>query len=788
MTMIDPKKFPDQQFGIGQSPTRKEDVQLLTGQGCYTDDLSLPKQAYGVILRSSIAHGVIQGYNLTKALTGPGVSAIYTGPDMAAAGYNPMLCALPLTSKDGSPLIKPPRHSLARDKVRHVGEPLALVVAETLAQARDAAELVEVEIEELPAVVEMAAALAAGAPILHEEATSNLALDGEIGDAVKTEAAFAAAAHVTKLRMVNNRVVVAAMEPRAAIADYRDGRFELYIGCQGVFGLRGGLAGLMNLESDQVRVLSRHTGGSFGMKAAPYPEYVPLLHAAKALGRPIRWRDERTESFVSDHQARDAIVEAELALDNNGRFLAVRVNSVANMGAYLSGFGPAMPIVNILKNMPGLYQTGAIHIATKCVFTNTIFIGPYRGAGRPEANYYMERLVDKAARETGRDPVELRRLNQIQPEQIPYAALSGLDYDSGDFPTVLEKGLARADWDGFAGRQQTSRAQGKIRGRGIATYLEVTGPPGKEMGGIRFEDNGRVSIITGTLDYGQGHATAFAQVLVQLLGVPFDAIDLIQGDSDELIAGGGTGGSRSIQASGKAIFDASEQVIAQGRELAAHYLETAKEDIEFAAGSFTIAGTDRHIDVMDLAIRVAGDDNLPAGLPSSLSVSMIAETPPSSFPNGCHIAEVEVDPDTGVVDVVRYSVVDDFGVLVNPELVEGQVHGGVAQGIGQALMENTVYGDDGQLLSGSFMDYAMPRAGDMPNFDLEFHVVPAASNPLGVKGCGEAGTTGALPAVMNAVVDALSELGIDHIDMPATPERVWRAIAQAPALNKGAAS
>ena len=776
MGMIDPAQFPDQKFSIGQSPTRKEDAALLTGQGQYTDDLTLPNQAYGVIVRATIGHGIVKGYDLAAAAASPGVLGIYTGVDMAAAGYKPMLCALPLSSKDGSPLLKPPRPALARDKVRHIGEALALVVAESLTEARDAAELLYIDIDRLPAVVATSAAMADDAPSIHDDVPNNICLDAEVGDPVATDAAFAKAAHITTLRMNNNRIVVAAMEPRAAIADYHDGRFELHIGCQGVFGLRGGLAGLMNLETEQLRVLARNTGGSFGMKAAPYPEYIPLLHAARELGRPVRWRDERTDSFISDHQARDAVVDAELALDDAGRFLGIRVTGVANMGAYLSSFGPAMPLVNILKNMVGLYDTGAVHISTKCVFTNTLFIGPYRGAGRPEANYYMERLVDQAARETGRDPIALRRLNMITPAQMPYRALSGLDYDSGDFETVMDKGLQLADWDGFASRRADSKARGKLRGRGIATYLEVTGPPGKEMGGIRFEDNGRVSLITGTLDYGQGHASSFAQVLVARLGVPYDKIDLIQGDSDELIVGGGTGGSRSIIASGTAIVRASDEVIDAGRKLAAHYLETAMEDVEFADGEFEIAGTDRRIPVMELAARARADDNLPADLPASLNVAMAIDTPASSFPNGCHIAEVEVDPDTGVVDVVKYSVVDDFGVLVNPEIVEGQVHGGVVQGIGQALMEETVYDEDGQILSGSFMDYAMPRASDVPFFQIGFHEVPATSNPLGVKGCGEAGTSGALPSVMNALADALSEFGIDHIDMPATSMRVWQAI------------
>ncbi len=781
MNMIDPALYPNQKFGIGQSPTRKEDLRLLSGQGRFTDDIKLDRQVHGVIVRSTVGHGRLNGLDIADALASPGVLAVYTGADMAAAGYKPMLCAVPLKNRDGSDLKAPPRHALARDKVRHVGEALALVVAETLVQARDAGELVLADIDILPAVTDMASALADGAQLVHDEVPGNLPLDGQIGDKAKTDAAFADAAHVTRLSMVNNRIVVAAMEPRAAIADYdaESGRFCLRIGCQGPFGLRGGLAGLLGIEADRMRILSASTGGSFGMKAAPYPEYIPLLHAARELGRPVRWRDERADSFVSDHQGRDSIADGELALDGEGNFLAIRVTAKANMGAYLSSFGPAMPIVSILKNMPSLYRTGAIYVNTKCVFTNTLLIGPYRGAGRPEGNYFMERLIDKAARETGRDAVALRRQNMIQPAEIPYAALSGLDIDSGDFPAVLEHGLDFADWHGFAARKQAAKTAGRLRGRGIATYLEVTGPPGKEMAGIRFEADGRVSITTGTLDYGQGHASSFAQVLVDLLGLDFEQIDLCQGDSDELIVGGGTGGSRSIIASGTALVEASDQVIENGKQAAAHFLEAALEDIEFADGGFTVAGTDRTIGIQVLADKLRQAADLPAGLPASLDVELAIETPPSSFPNGCHIAEVEVDPETGEIEVQSYSVVDDFGVLVNPALVEGQVHGGVAQGIGQALMEHTVYDPSGQLLSGSFMDYAMPRAADMPEFTFASHPVPAASNPLGVKGCGEAGTTAALPAIMNALVDALAELGIEHIDMPATPERVWRAIEAA---------
>jgi carbon-monoxide dehydrogenase large subunit len=656
-----------------------------------------------------------------------------------------------------------------------------MVVAEDAQAAHDAAELIVAQIEPIAAVSDPEAALAADAPRLHEE-RPNLCLDWRFGDHVAAERAFAGAAHVAKVRLINNRIVVAAMEPRAAVAEYdpASDRFTLHVGCQGVFGLRRALAeDLLGIEPERLRVLAYDIGGSFGMKAAAYPEYVGILHAARELGRPVKWCDGRSGSFVSDQQGRGTIIEGELALDADGNFLAVRVRNLADMGAYLTAFGPAMPAVNMQKNLPSLYRTPIVAISTRCVFTNTVPIGPYRGAGRPEANYVMERLVDTAARETGRDPAALRRQNMIPRAAIPFRAASGLDYDSGDFAAVLDAGLQKADWAGFAARRAASEARCRLRGRGLACYLEVTAPPSQEMGGIRFEPDGRVTIVTGTLDYGQGHASAFAQVLVERLGLPFELIDLVQGDSDELLVGGGTGGSRSIMASGKALVEAAAEVVEKGRALAGHFLEAAVADIDFADGVFRIAGTDRAIALLDLAAKVRAAPGLPPDLPDSLDAALISESPPSAFPNGCHVVEVEIDPETGQVRLDRYTALDDFGTVVNPLLAEGQVHGGVAQGIGQALLEHAVYDRQGQLLAGSFMDYALPRADTVPRITVGFHPVPATSNPLGVKGCGEAGVTGALPAVMNAVIDALATRGVRHLDMPATPERIWRALREA---------
>ena len=780
--MPDPTRL---KFGIGQPVPRNEDPVLLRGGGRYTDDLSVPGQVYGYVVRSPYAHGVIRGIDTEAARAMPGVLAVFTGADLAAAGYGPLRCGMPLKNRDGSPLRSTQRPALATDKVRFVGDPIAFVVAETKAAAKDAAEAVIPDIDPLPAVTEASAAAAPGAPQLYDDIPGNIVLDFHYGDSAKVAEAFARAAHVTRLSIRNNRVVVAPMEPRAAIGEYdaKEGRWILRVGSQGVFGMRAQLANeVLKVPAEKVRVLTGNVGGSFGMKANVYPEYVCVLHAAKVLGRPVKWTDERTGSFLSDQHGRDHEVTAELALDDDGNFLAVRLTAFANMGAYLSPVAPLMGTGNFVKNLQSNYATPLMEVATKCVLTNTTPVSAYRGAGRPEGNYFMERLIETAAKETGRDPIELRRRNHIRPDQFPYAAASGSTYDSGEFSAVLEEALRAADWDGFAARKAESRARGKLRGRGIGNFLECTAPPMKEQGGIRFEPDGTVTIITGTLDYGQGHWTPFAQVLHQHLGVPFEKIRLVQGDSDELVAGGGTGGSKSLMASGAAIIEASAKVIEKGKLAAAHVLEAAPADIEFEAGRFTIAGTDRGIGIMELAaaLREAkGKGTLPEGVPDSLDVRHVFDQAPMAFPNGCHVAEVEVDPETGVAQVVRYVTVNDFGTIVNPLLVEGQAHGGIAQGIGQALYERTVYSEEGQPLTGSFMDYALPRADDVPPIAFGSHPVPAKTNPLGAKGCGEAGCAGSLPAVMNALVDALSEYGIRHIDMPATPERIWRAIRDA---------
>jgi carbon-monoxide dehydrogenase large subunit len=772
-----------QKFGVGQPVRRKEDDTLVRGKGKYTDDFQLPRQVYAWIVRSSHAHGTIRGIDTSAAKAMPGVLGVWTGADLVAAGYGPFTCALPLKSRDGTPLHQTNRTALMTDKVRYVGDAIAFVVAETLMQARDAAEAVEVDIDPLPSVTDPEEAAQPGAPQLYDHIPNNVALDYHFGDAEKVEQAFKRAAHVTRLDILNNRVAVVAMEPRAALASYDKAteRFTIQVPTQGVAANRVNLAkNILKVPNEKVHLLTANVGGSFGMKNTSYPEYVCILHAAKVLGRPVKWTDERSTSFLSDSHGRAQKIHCELALDADGKFLAVKVSGYGNLGSYITGVAPQPLSLNIGKNISSVYQTPLMTVDIKTVLTNTSHLGAYRGAGRPEANYFMERLIDRAADEMGINRLTLRKRNFIKTSQIPFNASSGMVYDSGDFQGVFNKALEISDHANFARRKKESRKQGKLRGIAVGSYLEVTAPPSVELGRIVFEDDGSVKIITGTLDYGQGHASAFAQVLTDQLGVPFDRIKLEQGDSDLVHTGNGTGGSRSITASGMAIVEASRLVIEKGKRAAAHLMEAAEGDMEFANGQFTIAGTDRSIDIMELSRRLR-DGKMPEDVPSSLDVDHTSGPVPSTFPNGCHVAEVEVDPDTGTVEIVRYTGVNDFGTVVNPMLVAGQLHGGVAQGIGQAFMEHVSYDSNGQPITGSFMDYALPRAEDIPLMQIGDHPSPAKSNPLGTKGCGEAGCAGSLSTLINAVLDALSELGITEIDMPLTPERVWRAIHDAKA-------
>ncbi|MBV9826056.1 MAG: xanthine dehydrogenase family protein molybdopterin-binding subunit, partial [Alphaproteobacteria bacterium] len=614
-------------FAVGQPVPRNEDPTLLRGRGRYTDDLHRPHQAYAVMLRSRHGHGIINAIDVEEARQMPGVLGIFTGPDLTAAGIKNMPGGMAIPVREGTQHHRPSCPVLTSDKVRYVGDPIAIVVAETVAQAKDAAEAVYLDIESLPAVTSCREAAQPGAPVVHDDVPNNVAGEFHYGDAAKVAAAFAAAAHTVKVEIPNNRIVVCPMEPRSAIAEYEaeSGQWTLRVGCQGVFGLRNGLAGILGVDRDKVRVLTGNVGGSFGMKSAVYPEYLALFHAAWALGRAVKWTDERGESFVSDSHGRDHEMTAELALDAEGHFLAVRISGYGNLGAYVGRGTPIPPTANAVKNTIGVYKTPLLEVSTKIVTTNTQPVGAYRGAGRPEGNYYMERLVDTAAEQMGIDRVELRRRNHIPETAMPYKGPNGTLYDSGEFTAVLNEALVNADWDGYAARKAQSKARGKLRGRGIGDYLEVTAPPQQEMGGIRFERNGDVTIITGTLDYGQGHWTPFAQVLHQTLGIPFEKIRLLQGDSDELIAGGGTGGSKSMMASGAAILEAAEKVVEKGRQAAAQVLEAAPEDIEFNDGKFVIGGTDRFVGIMELAEVLRSGVSLPEDTPDSLDVQLVGK-------------------------------------------------------------------------------------------------------------------------------------------------------------------
>ena len=769
-------------FGIGQPVRRSEDPKLVRGEGCYADDFNRPRQAYAVIVRSREAHGVIRAISTDAAKTMPGVLGVYAAADLSA--YGPLKCNMPLKSRDGSPIRYTPRPALAGDKVRFVGDPVVCVVAETVPQAKDAAEAVAIDIEPLPVVLTPADAVKPGAPLVFDAVPNNIALDYHYGDAAKVADAFAKAKHVTRLETSNQRMVVNAMEPRAAIGEFdsANGKWTLHSTSQGVHGMKTSLMDILSAPADKVRVVTGQVGGSFGMKASVYPEYVCILHAARLLGRPVKWTDERSGSFVSDHHGRAQDMVVEIAFDENAHILALRLTGYGNMGGYLAQFGPLLPTGNQVKNLASIYRTPLIEVATKCVFTNTNFVSAYRGAGRPEGNYYVERTLDLAASELGIDRLDLRKRNMIRKGDLPFKAASDMTYDCGDFLGVLKQALDAADYAGFNKRKRESRKRGLLRGIGIGCYLEVTAAPGKELGAVHFEPDGTVTIVTGTLDFGMGHATTYAQILTDLLGVPFDLIRMVEGDSDRMAFGGGSGGSRSVMFVGAALTESAAIIIERGKQIASHVLEASASDIEFKAGRFVIAGTDRSIALLELAARLRGGLKLPEGAPNSLDVDHVVKDPvPSAFPNGCHVAEVEVDPETGAAQVVRYSAVNDLGTIVNPLLVEGQIQGGVVQGLGQVLLENAVYDSDGQFVTGSFMDYAMPRAHDVPMINVLSHPVPTKSNPLGAKGCGEAGTSGGLPSVANAVIDALSEYGIRHLEMPMTPARIWQAIQDAKA-------
>jgi carbon-monoxide dehydrogenase large subunit len=759
-------------FGIAQPVRRVEDPRLLKGAGRYTADIALAGALSGIVLRSPHAAATITSLDTAAAKALPGILAIYTAEDLKADGIGGMPCVVPLKNRDGSPRVDPGHPVLAEGAVRHVGDPVAFIVAETPEAARDAAEAILVEYDVLPSVTDLATATAPGQPQVWPQAPNNICFDWSVGDRV--DALFAEAAHVTKLTVVNNRVVASSMEARAALAEYdaASARWTLHTNTQGGWPIKDMLGkSVFKVDPQQFRIITPDVGGGFGMKLFLYAEHALTCYAARKLGRPVKWISERGEAFLSDTQGRDNITEGELALDADGRFLALRTRNLAGMGAYLSNFAPFIPTLAGTKVLASVYGFQAIYANVIGVFTNTVPVDAYRGAGRPESNYLVERLIDAAARETGIDRVELRRRNMVQPAAMPFRTAMGQTYDSGDFSRVLDAALAKIDWAGFPARRAASAAKGRKRGIGLAYYLEATGGAPTERAEIRFAEDGFVDVFVGTQSTGQGHETAYIMLTADRLGIDGDKIRVRQGDTDTIPVGGGTGGARSLYSEGTAILATAASVIEKGKQ--------AASDIDFAAGRFSITGTDRGIDIMELAatLRQKAADGQTI---TTLDTAEIADVPSGTFPNGCHMAEVEVDPETGTTDIVRYIVCDDVGKAINPMIVRGQVHGGVAQGFGQAVMEHTAYDpDSGQLLAGSFMDYALPRANDLPDIEVELIEVPCSTNPLGVKGAGEAGAVGSPPAIINAMVDALADTGVTHLDMPATPERVWQTIQTA---------
>jgi carbon-monoxide dehydrogenase large subunit len=762
---------------FGRTRGRLEDARMLTGRGRYVSDWALPGQAWGHFMRSDRPHAKIVSIDVSAALAMPGVIAVITGAELVQAGLKPIPAAAPMKWKDGSDQRPASRLSLAHEVVRHVGEPVALVVAETAAQAQDAAEAVMVEYEELPAVVTAEEALAKGAPQLHPGAPGNLVLDFEGGDKAATEAAFAKAAKVVKMKAYHSRVVGNPMEPRAAMGSYdpKAERYFLHATTQGVGPMRGQMSAVMGVAPDKLRVVAEEVGGGFGVRFNAYPEYGALLYAAKKLGRPVKWIGSRSEVFLGDEQARDIVHSGELALDAHGRILGMRFEYLSNLGAYLAFTGAVVNTLGLVNVNCGVYDVPAVYVQGRLVLTNTVPTAAYRGAGRPVASYALERLVDEAALQLGMDPAEFRRRNMIPKAKMPYKFAGGFEYDSGDFEGVMNKALAASEWNSFAERKKQSQGKGKLRGRGMATYIEMTAPGGfaaYDQAHITWEDDGSVTLRTASHNHGQSHETTFAQIVSTVLGIPMEKVRLRTAEPDFDLVANPTGGSRTLHGLGSAMYWASQEIVKNGMQLAADALEAAAPDIEFSKGNYKIKGTDRSIAISALAKKYPGKLDLD-----------FKERPkvPGTFPNGCHIAEVEIDPETGETEIVRYVACDDAGNIINHQVVEGQMQGGVTQGAGHIFCEQTIYDSGGQLLTGSFMDYAMPRAGLVGGLTVTDFAVPTATNPLGAKGVGEGGVTGSMPALMNAVMDALRGAGVKRFDMPASQLRVWEALRQAKA-------
>ena len=763
-------------YAVGQSVPRTEDPRLLTGGGRYVDDIDLVGACRAYLLRSPHAHATIARIDAGAAIRAPGVLAVLTAADYVAAGLGPMSCTMPLKRRDGEPMFRNPHPPLAEGRVRTVGDAVAMIVAETLAEAKDAADLIEVDYQPLPALTSTADAMNPDSPTIWDACPDNECFLFELGDKAAADAAFAQADHVIQRRMIINRVASNAIEPRAFLGDYdrHDDRYTLYSGLHRPHDMRSDLAHtFLHVPETQVRVVARDIGGSFGLRGGTYPEQILVVWASKVVGRPVRWAAERSEGFTSDYHGRDNVTDAELALDRNGIFLGMRVRTLVNLGAYVSPIGPG-PAINNLGALAGVYTTPAIHVATSGVFTNTNPTCPYRGAGRPEAAYVIEQLVEIAARELGVDAVELRRRNTIPPDAMPFKTGLVFIYDCGAFEKNMDDALLMADRAGFESRRAEAKARGKLRGLGLSNTIERAGPPGQERAQVRIDPTGSVTVFAGTISHGQGHDTIYKQIVSEGLGVAPELIRIEEGDTDALAIGGGTGGSRSATLGGSAVHLATQKIVDKGKTIAAHLLEASEADVTLIDGSYAIAGTDRSVSLGEVARAAYTPQRLTPEIEPGLDESAGYVAKVANYPNGCHVCEVEIDPEIGTVEIVDYSVVDDVGTVLNPLLLKGQIHGGIAQGVGQALMEDMAFDpDSGQLLSGSFMDYTMPRADDLSYMEVATNPVPTETNPLGVKGAGEAGTVGALPATLNAIQDAL---GIDEIPMPATPERIWRAI------------
>ncbi len=765
------------QFGIGQSVRRKEDPKFLTGRGRYVSDMVLARQSYAVFVYSPHAHADIKSIDTSEAESAPGVIAVLTGADYAGDGMGPTGGVMP-EDMGGPPGHRTMHMPLAVDRVRFVGERVAVVIAETEAQARDASDLIIIDYAELPAVVMAADAVKDGAALVHDEAENNVSFTLRLGNGDATDAAIKGAHHVTRIKLHNNRLDAMTMEPRGCLGEYdtSNGRLTFYTSTQNVHGIRQGLAAQnLNVPESMIRVVAKDVGGGFGMKGHVYPEEAIVAWACKRVERPVKWIATRSESLMGDDHGRDQTVEAELALDENGKFVALRWHALHNVGAYIEGAG-AIPVLFAVKLAPTVYNIPNVDVINKAVFSNTSPTVPYRGAGRPEAVYIMERIIDAAARETGIDRAELRRINFITPDEMPHSTLTGWTYDTGDYATALDKARGIADWDGYEARKAETEAKGLKRGLGVVYYVDNTGIFNERME-IRFDPSGTVTVVSGVLSHGQGHETSFSQMLAEWLSIPIEDVRLAQADTDEVAIGRGTYASRSMMVGGSALRAAADEVIERGKKFAAHFMESDAADIEFSEGKFTIAGTDKEMPLK----QVAQMSFMPVHVPSELGVGLqgagafAAEVP--SFPNGCHIAEVEIDPDTGAVRIDRYTVVDDIGTVINPLLAQAQIHGGVVQGVGQALLEDVAYDpDSGQLIAGSLMDYGVPRADLMPEINVDFSPVFSKSNPLGAKGVGEGGTVAGTPTIVNAILDGLAEYNVREIDTPVTPQRVWQAI------------